>query len=97
MSSFLQKKEATVAQLESELQSYKTAASNLKQLSDVITLTTEIAELKQKLQKTTFQKQQNTLKRETAVQEVEAMKEVELQLHRHLSKLKNIPFFRQSL
>ena len=87
MSSSLQEKEATVIQLESELQSYQKAASTPKLLSAVITLTTEIAELRQKLQEAEYQKQQSTLEREAAVQELETKKDVELQLHRHLGKV----------
>ena len=65
-----------------------------KQLSDVISLTIEIAQLKQRLQETEFQRQQNTLLREAAVQEVNAKKKVEMQLHRHLGKVfvKQKPF-----
>ena len=73
--------------LESELQSYRKFISNPKLLSAVITLTTEIAELKQKLQEAEFQKQQTTLEREAAVQEMEAKKDVEIQLHKHLGKV----------
>ena len=86
MSSSLQEKEATIAQLEGKLLSHQKAASTPKQLSDVITLTTEIAELRQKLKDTEYQKQQNSLEKEAAVQEMEAKKKVELQLHRHLGK-----------
>ena len=88
LSSSLQEKEATAAQLESELQSHQKAASNPKLLSTVIMLTTEIAELKQKLQEAEVQKQQNILEREAAVQEMEAKKDEEIQLHRHLGKKK---------
>ena len=86
LSTFLQEKEAAVAQLESELQSYQKPASNPKLLSDILTLTTEIAEVRQTLQEAEYQKQQNILEREAAVQEVEAKKHVEIQLHRHLGK-----------
>ena len=75
-----------MAHLESELQSYQ-AASSPKQLSDVISLTTEVAELKQRLQEAEFQKQQTILEMEAAVQEVEAKKKVETQLHRYLGKV----------
>ena len=92
LSSSLQEKEATVAQLESELQSYQKDASNPKLLSAVIILTTEIAELKQKLQEAEVQKQQNILERDAAVQEKEAKKNEEIQLHRHLGK-KNYKVF----
>ena len=86
LSSSLQEKEAAVAQLESELQSYQ-AASTPKLLSAVIALTTEIAELKKRLQEAESQRQQSFLEREAAVQEVEAKKKVEMQLHRYLGKV----------
>ena len=86
LSSSLLEKEATVARLEGKLPSCQKAASTPKQLSDAITLTTEIAELRQKLKDTEYQKQQNSLEKEAAVQEMEAKKKVELQLHRHLGK-----------
>ena len=76
-----------MAQLESELQSYQKRASNPKLLSDILTLTTEIAELRQMLQEAELQKQQSTLEKETAVQEVETKKKIEIQLHRHLGKV----------
>ena len=76
-----------MSQLESEYdQSYQKAAT-LKHLSDIILLTTETAQLKQRLQEAEFQKQQTTLEKETALQEVEAKKKVEMQLHRHLGKV----------
>ena len=87
LSSSLQEKEATVALLEGKLPSCQKAASTPEQLSDVITLTVGIAELKQKLKEGEFQKQQTTLEKDTALQEVEAKKKVELQLHRHLGKV----------
>ena len=87
LSSSLQEKEAAVAQLESELPSYQKDNSNPKLLSSVITLTTEITELKQKLQEAEVQKQQNILEMEAAVQEVKAKKDEEMQLHRHLGKI----------
>ena len=92
LSSSLQEKEAAVAQLESELPSYQKDDSNPKLLSSVITLTTEITELKQKLQEAEVQKQQNILEMEAAVQEVEAKRDEEIQLHRHLGK-KNANYF----
>ena len=87
LSSSLQEKEATVAQLEGELHSYQKADTNLKLLSDILTLTTEIAELRQTLQEAEYQKQQSSLEKDVAVQEVEAKKKVEMQLHRHLGKV----------
>ena len=90
--SSLQEKEATVAKLEGKLPSYQKDDGNPKLLSTVIMLTTEIAELKQKLQEAEIQKQQNILEMEAAVQEVEAKKDEEIQLHRHLGK-KNANYF----
>ena len=86
LSSSLQEKEATVALLEGKLPSCQKAASTPEQLSDVITLTAEIIELKQKLKEAEFQKQQNILEKDAAVQEMEAKRKVEMQLHRHLGK-----------
>ena len=63
------------------------AASTPMQLSEVITLTTKIAELKQKLQEAQFQKRQTTLEKKAAVQEVEAKKKVKMLLHRRLGKV----------
>jgi len=87
LSSSLQEKEATIAQLESEIQSHQKASSNPKLLSDILTLTTEIAKLRQRLQEAEYQKQQITLEKDAAVQEVEAKKKVEMQLHRDLGKV----------
>ena len=87
LSDSLQKKQAAVTQLENELQSYQKAATTPKQLSDVIALTTETVKLKQRLQEAEYQKQQITLEKDAAVQEVEAKKKVEMQLHRHLGKV----------
>ena len=87
LSDSLQKKQAAVTQLENELQSYQKAATTPKQLSDVIALTTETVKLKQRLQEAEYQKQQITLGKDAALQEVEAKKKVEMQLHRHLGKV----------
>ena len=84
LSDSLQKKQAAVTQLENELQSYQKAATTPKQVSDVIALTTETVKLKQRLQEAEYQKQQATLEKDAALQEVEAKKKVEMQLHRHL-------------
>ena len=75
-----------MAHLESELQSYQKAATP-RCLSNMITLTAETTTLKQRLQEAEFQKQQNTLEKDAALQEVEAKKKVEMQLHRHLGKV----------
>ena len=86
MSSSLQEKEAAVPLLEGKFTPYQKTASTPEQLSDVITLTTEIAELKQKLKEAEFQKQQATLEKYAAVQEMQSKKKVEMQLHRRLGK-----------
>ena len=87
LSDSLQKKQAAVTQLENELQSYQKAATTSKQLSEVIALTTETVKLKQRLQEAEYQKQQATLEKDAALQEVEAKKKVEMQLHGHLGKV----------
>ena len=86
LSSSLQEKEATVALLEGRLPPHQKTASTPEQLSDVITLTAEIAELKQKLKEAEFQKQQATLEKDAAIQEMEAKRKVEMELHRCLGK-----------
>jgi len=58
-----------------------------EQLSKIITLTTQIAELKQRLQEAEYQKQLLVMEREAAVQDMEAIQKVEVQLHKHLGKL----------
>ena len=75
-----------MSQLGSEYQSYQKGAT-LKHLSDMIVLTTETAQLKERLREAEFQKQQITLEKETALQEVEVKKEVEMHLHRHVGKV----------
>jgi len=58
-----------------------------EQLSKIITLTTQIAQLKQRLQEAEYQKQLLVMEREAAVQDMEAIQKVEVQLHKHLGKL----------
>ena len=86
MSSSLQEKEAAVALLEGKLTPYQKTASNPEQLSDVITLTAEIVELKHKLKETEFQKLQASLERNVAIQKTQSKMKVEMQLHRRLGK-----------
>ena len=83
LSSSLQEKEAAVAQLEIELQSYQKPASNPNHLSAVNALTTEIVELTQKLQEAEYQKQQASLERDAAIQET---KEKMFEKHSQLGK-----------
>ena len=58
-----------------------------EQLSKIITLTSQITELKQSLQEAEYQKQLLVMEREAAVQDMEAIQKVEVQLHKHLGKL----------
>ena len=78
----LHEKETTATHL--QLQHVTTTP---EQLSKIITLTTQIAELKQSLQEAEYQKQLLVMEREAAVQAMEAKQKVELQLHKHLGKL----------
>ena len=84
LSCSLYEKEITATQLQN---AYQQVTSTPQQLSEVITLTAQIAELSQKLQEAEYQKQQVVLEREAAVQDMEAKREVEVQLLKHLGKL----------
>lgn len=84
LSSSLHEKETTISQLQN---AYQQVTSIPQQLSEEITLTTQIAELKQRLQEAEYQKQQVVLERESAVQEYKAMKILEMQLHKRVGKL----------
>lgn len=70
-------------QLQNEFQQ---TGSTLTGLSKVLELTTQIASLQQKVQEMEYQKQQTELEREAAVQDVEARKRFEIQLHAELGK-----------
>ena len=85
LSSSLHEKETTISQLQN---AYQQVTSTPQQLSEEITLTIQIAELKQKLQEVEYQKQQVVLEREKAVQEFKSMKTLEMQLHKCIGKLK---------
>ena len=80
----LHEKETTATQLQKLFQQVN---STPDQLYKILTLTTEIAELRQELQDAEYQKQQVVLEREVAVQDMEAKHEIEVQLHNHLGKL----------
>jgi len=84
LSSSLHERETTISQLQN---AYQQVTSTPQQLSEEITLTTQIAELKQRLQEAEYQKQQVVLERESAVQEFKAMKTLEIQLHKRVGKL----------
>ena len=86
LSSSLQEKELAAAQLQSELQTYKEVASTPEQLLGSLTLTTQIAELKHKLQEAEYKKQRAELEKEAALKEVKAKQNFEVQLHAQLGK-----------
>lgn len=72
----MKQKEATVAQLKSELQSANEQFhATPEQLLEILELNTQIAELEHRLQEVKEEKQQEELDKEAAVQEVDAMKE----------------------
>ena len=85
LSSFLQEKEATAAQLQSELEKREQVAST--QLLGFIKLRAQIAELERKLQEAEEQKQQAELEREATVQEMKAKENLKAQLRAQLGKL----------
>ena len=78
----LHEKETTATHLQ-----FQQVTTTPERLSKIITLTTQIAELKQSLQEVEYQKQLVVMEREAAVQDMEAKQKVELQLHKHLGKL----------
>jgi len=84
LSCSLHEKETTATQLQ---KLFQLVMSSPEQLTKTIALTTQIAELKQSLQEAEYQKQLLVIERETAVQDMEAKRKVELQLHKHLGKL----------
>ena len=71
-------------QLQNEFQQ---TGSTLTGLSKVLELTTQIASLQQKVQEMEYQKEQADFEREAALQDVEARKRFERQLHAELGKL----------
>jgi len=78
----LHEKETTATHL--QLQQVTTTP---EQLSKIIILTIQIAQLKQSLQEAEYQKQLLVMEREAAVQDMEARQKVKLQLHKHFGKL----------
>ena len=85
LSSSLQEKEATAAQLQSELKKSQQVAS--AQLLGFIKLRSQIAELQHRLQEVEEQKQQAELEREATVQEMKAKENLKAQLRAQLGKL----------
>ena len=82
--SSLQEKEAAAAQLQNELQKRQQVAST--QLLEFIKLRAQIAEQELRLQEVDYQKQQAELEMKAAVQEMEARRNLEAQLHAHLGE-----------
>ena len=82
LSSSLQEKEATAAQLHNELQTHQQVSS-----TQLLRLTTQIAELEHRLQEVEQQKQQVELERNATVQEMNARQSFKVQLHAQLGKL----------
>ena len=85
LSSSLQEKEATAAQLQSELEKRQVVVST--QLLELLKLRTQIAELECKLQEAEEQKQQAELAKEATIQEMKAKEILKAQLHAHFGKV----------
>ena len=87
LSHCLQQKEATVAELQSKLQSHEQLATTPETLSELLKLAPQIAELERRLQEAEYQKLQAELEREAAIEEVEAMQNFVALLHVQLGKI----------
>ena len=88
LSCSLKEKEATAAQLRSELQSSDQLVSSTRErLLELLKLQPQIAELECKLQEAEYKKQQAVLERRAVVQEMEARKKLEVQLREQLGEL----------
>ena len=86
LSEEVKQKEATLAQLKSELQSYEQVYGTPEQLLELLELEPQVAGLECKLQEAEDQKQQLELEREAAFEEVEAMQNFVKLLHVQLGK-----------
>jgi len=82
LSSSLQEKETTAAQLQNELQTHQQVSS-----TQLLGLTTQIAELEHRLQEADEQKHQVELEKEATVQEMNARQSFKVQLYAQLGKL----------
>ena len=91
LSSSLQEKEATAAQLQSELQKYQQVAST--QLLGFIKLTIEITEVECKLHEAEYQKQQADLERKVQVQKMKNREIFKAELHLQLGELSCHQYF----
>ena len=86
LSEEVKQKEATVAQLKSELRSYEQAYGTPEQQLKFLELSAQIAELEHRLQEVKEQKQQEELDKEAAVQEVDAMSKFRKLLREQIGK-----------
>ena len=82
LSGSLQEKEATATQLLKELQTQQQVSS-----TQLLGLTTQIAELEHRLHVAEEQKHQVELDREATIQEMSARQSFQIQLHAQLGKL----------
>ena len=87
LSEEVKQKEATLAQLKRELQSYEQTYGTPEQLLELLELEPHVAELERKLQEAEDQKQLLELEREAAFEEVEAMRNFVTLLHVQLGMM----------
>ena len=86
LSEDVKRKEAELVRLKNELQSYEQVYGTPEQLLELFELDHQVAELERKLQEAEDQKQQLELERDTASEEVKAMKDFVILLHTQLGK-----------
>ena len=82
LSCSLKKKETTAVQLQNELQTNQQVSS-----TQLLGLTTQIAELERRLQEAEERKHQVELEKDATVQEMNARQSFKVQLHAQLGKL----------
>ena len=87
LSEEVKQKEATLAQVKSELQSYEQVYGTPEQLLELLELEPQVAQLERKLQEVEDQKQLLELEREAANEEVKAMQNFIALLHVQLGKV----------
>ena len=85
--SSLQEKEATAAQLQSDLEKHQQVTSTPEQLFDLLKLTTQITKLEHRLQEAEHKKQQAELEKEATVKEMKTRETLKAQIHAQLGKL----------
>ena len=84
----LKKKEATAAQLQSELQSsHQQVSSTTEQLLELLKLQPQSVKLERNLQEAESKNQQAVLEKRALVQEMEARQKFEVQLRAQLGEL----------